>query len=201
MTFCSAKRGTSFLRRCCVCSMRKRRSFGPFFFATPRVDVEELHDRLVADRVDLDLEARGVGAGDPLLDLRERDRLGGVDARVARIVRERLEHDRGAGAERAVHEALHAADFEPLVLPVLRLRLLRGRPVGERRPVVDAHRQAARLADLVPGRQVQRIARQVLDGRHAVLRGVVRPRRAAPRRPPPACAPGGPSRAAASPRP
>ena len=41
---------------------------------------------LVADRVDLDLEARGVGAGDALLDLRERDRLGGVDALVAGIV-------------------------------------------------------------------------------------------------------------------
>jgi hypothetical protein len=61
---------------------------------------------LVADRVDLDLEGRGVGAAIALhaLDLGHRD------AAVAGVVVERREHQGGPGAERAVHERLHAAD-------------------------------------------------------------------------------------------
>ena len=110
--------------------MRKRRSRGPFCFVDALVDVEELRVGAVADRVDLDLEAGLVGARDPLLDLRERDRLGGVDARVAGLVAEGLEHHGRAGPERAVHEALHAADASQSSFFIGVWSFLRLRPVA-----------------------------------------------------------------------
>ena len=73
--------------------------------------------RAVADGVDHDLEAGAVRLSDPSSHAAERHALGGDSTpRFSGVVGERLEEERGAGAERAVGEALHAADAEPLVV-------------------------------------------------------------------------------------
>ena len=97
--------------------MRKRRSRGPFCFADFGEDVEQLRVGLVADGVDGNRQARRVGRPGP--GLRIASGCGDVDAGVLRIADVRLEHLGGAGAERAVHEALDAADADAVVAEVL----------------------------------------------------------------------------------
>ena len=67
MTPSFAKRGMSAARRCCACSIRKRRSFGPFRLRDPLEEVEDLRVGAVADGVDHDLEPGPVGRRDALL--------------------------------------------------------------------------------------------------------------------------------------
>ena len=102
------KRGMSAASRICACSMRKRGSFAAGCSREGRlVGVEDDPVGAVADRVGADLEAVGEGEARGLQDPLGRRH---EEARVAGVVRVRLEERGAARAERAVGVELHRAD-------------------------------------------------------------------------------------------
>ena len=194
MTPSRANRGMSDGRRCCACSMRKRRSRGPFAFATrsKRSRISELARSPIA-WITTWSPARSAPA--TRSSIRE---IGIASAAktpaIARLVGIGLEEERRRRAEGAVRVPLHAADPEPLVVLHRRAAVSRLLPGGQRRTVVDAHRERARAPQRLPRVEISRVSREVLDGRHADARGMTH--RGAQRlaEAPPACAAAAPRR-------
>jgi len=112
--------------------MRKRRSRGPLAAIAPWYRSSSSAFGAVADGVDDHVQARGVGALDPALQV-----LAAVDQQPAVLGRvgERLEEGGGVRAERAVDEALERADAQPFVAASVALHLL-----GEALPGVERNR-------------------------------------------------------------
>ena len=123
-----AKRGMSSARRCCACSMRKRRSRGAVGAHGLLEDVEDQVIGLVADGVHGHLQAGAVGLAGCAGASCPRESSRRWRGRGVRRVEVGLEEQRGGGAERAVGEALQAADVEHR-----RCRRRRARPRRARR--------------------------------------------------------------------
>ena len=108
------KRPMSSRRRCWACSIRKRRSRGAVGLRDAVEDREQHPVGPLADGVDHDLKPGRVGRADPGA---QRILGRGEHAGRRRVVVVRRVEERGGGAERAVHVALHAADPDPVVAP------------------------------------------------------------------------------------
>ena len=115
------------------------------------VDVEEDGVSAIADGVHGDLEARRIGVADPRAHV-----LFGVlqQTEIARRVGVRLEEIRGAGAHRAVHETLEAADAHPVVARAAGAHGLgHGAPALDRQVQRRAHGEAAGALEALETRQ------------------------------------------------